>query len=161
MAATITIETDVLVIGAGPAGALAASHLQRAGIPQLVVEQQTFPRFVIGEAMLPSTMNLLANAGRLAAVEAENFMQKHGAVFLRGSERCDFDFAQQFGTGWKCTYQAPRTALFTHIAGDARPLEREEEKIWVCGHPAARGFGSSPTRMCGRPTVGWQRSPKF
>ena len=63
------LETDVLIIGAGPAGAIAAALLHREKIRVLVVEKQAFPRFVIGESMLPVSMNLLANAGLLDAVQ--------------------------------------------------------------------------------------------
>jgi flavin-dependent dehydrogenase len=101
-------DVDVLIIGAGPAGALVASLLHREKFRVLVVEKQKFPRFVIGESMLPSSMNLLENAGLLDAVQKQNFMQKNGAVFLRGNETCNFDFANQSGGGWKYTYQVPR-----------------------------------------------------
>ena len=103
-----TIETDVLIIGAGPAGAIAAALLHRENIPVMVVEKQTFPRFVIGESMLPSSMEMLNDAGLLDAVEKQHFMRKYGAVFLRGNERCNFDFANQSGDGWKYTYQVTR-----------------------------------------------------
>jgi len=103
-----TIATDVLIIGAGPAGALAAAWLHREKIPLLVVEKQAFPRFVIGESMLPSSMNLLEAAGLLAAVEKQNFLRKHGAVFWSGDRVCNFDFSEQSGNGWEYTYQTPR-----------------------------------------------------
>ena len=101
-------EVDVLIIGAGPAGAMAAAVLQREGFRLLVVEKQVFPRFVIGESLLPHSMDLLQDAGLLDAVERQGFMRKHGAVFLRGAEACNFDFANQAGGGWQYTFQVTR-----------------------------------------------------
>jgi flavin-dependent dehydrogenase len=119
------IETDVLIIGAGPAGTLAAAHLNREKFRVLIVEKQTFPRFVIGESMLPISMNLLQNAGLLDAVEKQRFMRKNGAVFLRGNEVCNFDFSSQFTEGFNYTYQVPRAdfdkALADNVA--ARGVE--------------------------------------
>ena len=74
------IDTDVLIIGAGPAGALAAALLHREGFRVEVVEKETFPRFVIGESLLPGSMALLEEAGLLEAVESQGFMRKFGAV---------------------------------------------------------------------------------
>ncbi len=110
------IDTDVLVIGAGPSGTLAASHLNRAGFKILVVEKQVFPRFVIGESMLPVSMNLLQNAGLLEAIEQKSFMRKNGAVFLRGNETCNFDFGNQSFDGFKYTFQVPRAEFDLALA---------------------------------------------
>jgi 2-polyprenyl-6-methoxyphenol hydroxylase-like FAD-dependent oxidoreductase len=112
------IETDVLIIGAGPAGAIAAAALKRDGFNPLVVEKQRFPRFVIGESLLPRTMDLLQEVGLMEAVKARGYMVKHGAVFMRGEETCNFDFANQFSFGWKYTYQVPR-ADFDKVVADA------------------------------------------
>jgi flavin-dependent dehydrogenase len=103
-----SLETDVLIIGAGPAGAIAASLLHREKFRVLVVEKQTFPRFVIGESMLPISMDLLKDAGLLDAVQQQQFMRKNGAVILRGNETCNFDFSAQFTAGYDYTYQVPR-----------------------------------------------------
>ncbi|MCU7844743.1 MAG: tryptophan 7-halogenase [Candidatus Thiodiazotropha sp. (ex Monitilora ramsayi)] len=102
------IETDVLVIGAGPAGASAASLIHKAGLDCMIVEKELFPRFVIGESLLPRCMDLLDEAGMLDAVKAQGFMVKDGAVFKRGKESCTFKFSQQFTNGWSYTYQVPR-----------------------------------------------------
>ncbi len=101
-------DFDVLIIGAGPAGSTSASHLHRAGFRVLVVEKLHFPRFVIGESLLPHCMDLLQDADLLEAVAAQQFMQKNGAVFHRNGQTCNFDFASQFTAGWKFTYQVPR-----------------------------------------------------
>ncbi len=99
---------DVLIIGAGPAGSSAASLLHKAGFDTLIVEKEKFPRFVIGESLLPRCMDLLEEADLLDAVGDQGFMVKDGAVFKRGSESCTFKFAQQFTNGWSYTYQVPR-----------------------------------------------------
>lgn len=110
------IETDVLIIGAGPAGVVAAASLHRDGFRPLVVEKHHMPRFVIGESLLPRTMDLLKEVDLLEAVEAKRFIHKTGAVFRRGGEVCDFDFANQSGDGWKHTFHVPRAEFDKTIA---------------------------------------------
>ena len=61
---------DVLIIGAGPAGSMAAALLASRGYEVLVLEKQRFPRFSIGESLLASTAELLGEAGMLDAVMA-------------------------------------------------------------------------------------------
>jgi flavin-dependent dehydrogenase len=111
-------DVDVLIIGAGPAGSSVATLLQKEGFRLLVVEKERFPRFVIGESLLPHCMDLLQAADLLPKVAEQGFMQKNGAVFFRNRETCNFDFSAQFTEGWKYTYQVPR-ADFDKTLADA------------------------------------------
>ncbi len=112
-----TEQTDVLVIGAGPAGTVAASIVHKAGHQVKVVEKLTFPRFVIGESLLPRCMEALEEAGFLDAVKAKGYQEKFGAKFTRGKEVCNYFFADQFTKGWSWTWQVPR-ADFDKVLAD-------------------------------------------
>jgi len=101
-------KVDVLVIGAGPAGTVAASIVKKAGFSVTIVEKVKFPRFVIGESLLPRCMEALEEAGFLEAIEAKNFQQKFGAKFVKNGVVCDYSFADQFTEGWNWTWQVPR-----------------------------------------------------
>ena len=73
---------DVAIIGAGPAGSVAAALLNRSGLSVCVLEKQHFPRFVIGESLLPHCLEMLEEAGFADAVRAEKGLQfKNGAAF--------------------------------------------------------------------------------
>ncbi len=100
--------TDVLVIGAGPAGTVAASIVNKAGFKVEIVEKMKFPRFVIGESLLPRCMEALEEAGFLDAVKEKHFQEKFGAKFVKNGKICDYMFADQFTSGWSWTWQVPR-----------------------------------------------------
>ena len=109
-------SVDVLVIGAGPAGTVAASIIRNKGFKVKIVEKEKFPRFVIGESLLPRCMEALEEAKLLDAIKARGYQQKFGAKFVRGNEICDFNFSDQFSTGWTWTYQVPRADFDTTLA---------------------------------------------
>ncbi len=111
-----TEKVDVLVIGAGPSGTIAASIVNKAGFKVKIVEKMKFPRFVIGESLLPRCMEALEEAGFLDAVKAKGFQEKFGAKFVRNGDVCDFSFESQFTKGWNWTWQVPRAEFDKTLA---------------------------------------------
>src|SRR5690606_23985844 len=108
---------DVVVMGAGPSGAIAAALLVQKGHRVLVLEKEEFPRFSIGESLLPQCMEFIEQAGMLEAVQKGDFQFKNGAAFLRGDEYSTFDFRQKSTPGWGTTFQVQR-AKFDKILAD-------------------------------------------
>ena len=108
------LKTDVLIIGAGPSGSIAAAELLNQGFDVILVEKKTFPRFVIGESLLPRCMDILKAVDLLEAVRSHGFQEKDGAKFLHENQSCDFRFAEQHTKGWEWTWQVPR-ADFDHV----------------------------------------------
>ena len=111
-------HTDVLIIGAGPSGSSAAALLRKKGYAVTIIEKQYFPRFSIGESLLPQSMVFLEEAGLLDTVrkhvEEYAFQFKNGAAFLKGQQRSFYDFTEKFSEGPGTTWQV-RRANFDHL----------------------------------------------
>lgn len=117
---------DVVVIGAGPAGAVASALLNKHGHKVCVLEKQHFPRFVIGESLLPHCMEMLEEAGLADAVCSEpSFQFKNGAAFTWGNRYAYFDFTDKFTPGPGTTFQV-RRALFDKILADGAAAQGVE-----------------------------------
>lgn len=101
-------NVDVLIIGAGPSGSVAASYLHNEGFSIKVVEKNKFPRFVIGESLIPRCMDHFEAVGLLDCLKKKNFEVKKGARFMQGPVVCEFDFSKKHTDGWDWTYQVPR-----------------------------------------------------
>ncbi|ACT58989.1 NAD(P)/FAD-dependent oxidoreductase [Hirschia baltica] len=99
---------DVAIIGAGPSGAVAASILVQKGWNVKVFERQHFPRFSIGESLLPHCVEFIEQAGLLEAVEAEGFQFKDGAAFTMDGKYEDIYFPDKSSPGPGTVYQVQR-----------------------------------------------------
>ncbi|AJA68347.1 tryptophan 7-halogenase [Myroides odoratimimus] len=111
-------NVDVLVIGAGPSGSVAASYLHKMGISVKVVEKTKFPRIVVGESLIPRVMDHFAEADLFPSLDSMGFQKKPGARFIRGKEICIFDFSDKFSEGWDWTWQIPRADFDLAIANE-------------------------------------------
>jgi flavin-dependent dehydrogenase len=113
---------DVIVIGGGPGGGSAAGFLARAGVDVLVLEKLEFPRFRIGESLLPYQLPLLDRLGVGEKIRSAGFQVKRGATFLAeefgGIRRVDFEH------GWDprhpSAYQVPRAEFDALVLDHAR-----------------------------------------
>lgn len=81
------LRCDVVVIGGGPAGSTAGNLLARAGREVIVLEKEAFPRFHIGESLLPSSVPLFDELGVREEIGRLPAIEKHGARFLTGDGR--------------------------------------------------------------------------
>ncbi|WP_235826812.1 NAD(P)/FAD-dependent oxidoreductase [Facilibium subflavum] len=108
---------DVLIIGAGPSGTIAAALLKKKGYHVGIIEASKFPRFSIGESLLPQCMMILEKAGLLTAVQNAHFQCKNGAVFEYQKHHTAFNFEDKFTPGWDHTFQVER-AKFDKILAD-------------------------------------------
>ncbi len=119
-------SVDVLVIGAGPSGTVAASMVEQAGLSCMIAEKQHFPRFMIGESLIPRCMEHFEEAGFLEALQDQKFQVKYGANFLRGDDVSSFDFSEQYSSSWTWSWQVPR-AQFDYVM--AQEMEKRDVPI--------------------------------
>ncbi|MGY4814772.1 NAD(P)/FAD-dependent oxidoreductase [Pseudomonas chlororaphis subsp. piscium] len=123
-----TVEMErrrIVVIGAGPSGAIAAALLKGKGHDVLIVERQHFPRFSIGESLLSHCLDFVEEAGMLEAVKAAGFQLKNGAAFAWGERYSAFDFGDTFSEGKPTTFQVQR-ADFDKLLADQAALQGVE-----------------------------------
>jgi flavin-dependent dehydrogenase len=101
---------EVAVIGGGPAGSTAGNLLARQGRKVVVLERDAFPRFHIGESLLPGSTGLLERLGVREAVVRLGSVEKHGVRFVTGdgSFSTTIYFDRTFEPSPALTYQVVR-----------------------------------------------------
>lgn len=111
-------NTQVLVVGAGPSGSTVSALLHAQNIKVTVIEKAQFPRFSIGESLLPACMEVVEQAGMLDAVNEAGFQYKDGAAFRRDGVYTQFNFTDKFTPGPGTTFQVQR-GTFDKVLADS------------------------------------------
>lgn len=117
----VTDDFDVIVIGGGPAGATTAALLAKRGHRVLVLDRERFPRYHVGESLIPGVMVPMEELGLKERMEAKGFERKYGGTLVWGNNEVPWNFS--FTTGGRIPY-----AFHTRRADlDALILDRARE----------------------------------
>ncbi len=122
---------DVAIIGGGPAGSIAAALLARAGRHVIVLERDKFPRFHIGESLLPFSMQVFARLGLHEKFAKAGFMEKFGGEMYGAcsSDGVKFYFEDGFRSQTDRSYQVTRAefdkVLLDHASESGAEVREE------------------------------------
>lgn len=118
---TPTDTYDVAVIGGGPGGSSAAGFLARGGLRVALFEREVFPRFHVGESLMPAAMLLLEQLGAREAVERAGFQIKYGATFVDEASAMAQTFYFLPDQPWpNYSYEVPRAQFDALLLDHAR-----------------------------------------
>ena len=127
-------KLDVIILGGGPAGATAALVLAGQGLKVRVLEKARFPRFHVGESLLPYNEGLFEELGLAEEVRESGYVVKRAAQFWSGAGRLGarLEFAKGTFTEYKQAYQVERSVFDEKLL---RKAEQRGAEVWEgCGY---------------------------
>ncbi|MGR9088061.1 MAG: NAD(P)/FAD-dependent oxidoreductase [Gammaproteobacteria bacterium] len=148
---TIQTRSKVIIIGAGPSGSIAGALLRGKGYSVIILERQCFPRFSIGESLLPQCMEFIDQAGMMEAVQKAGFQYKDGASFVYRDRQTNFSFEDKFTPGIGTTFQVQRGRFDALLADEAARMGVE---IHWQREVIAADFESGKPRLAVRDPLG-------
>ena len=116
------VRPDVVVIGGGPSGATAATLIAKAGFRVQLLERERFPRYHIGESLIPETFGVLDRLGMLPKLRGSRFVEKHSVQFVteQGKLSEPFYFADYKPHASSQTWQVTRAEFDQLMLDNAR-----------------------------------------
>ncbi len=126
---------DVAIIGGGPAGSTAATLLARAGRRVIVCEREKFPRFHIGESLLPVSMKTFTRLGVHEKFERAGFLRKFGGEMTSAcsDKGVKFYFKDGYRSQTEYSYQVPRAEFDKVLLDHAKENGAEVREQTVVG----------------------------
>jgi flavin-dependent dehydrogenase len=117
-----SVGPDVVVIGGGPAGSTTATLLAQQGLRVELFERERFPRFHIGESLIPETYWVLQRLGMLPKMQKSHFVKKHSVQFVNanGKLSAPFYFADNKPHECSQTWQVVRSEFDQMMLENAR-----------------------------------------
>jgi len=150
---------DVIVIGGGPGGSTAATLLVQQGLSVTLLERERFPRFQIGESLLPYNNDLFARLGVTEQLVAGDYFPKYGAYFVTGDGKVGsgFRFDRRLRDPYRRSFQVTRSRFDELLLRNAAKhgVEVREET------PAADIDLSDPSRAVVRTAAGEELQARF